>query len=138
MSDRVEAEGAFPLRAAGRAITVAGAIAAVGLTLWVGRGGSSLLLMVLFVGWVLGPFVGLLVAHSMSSRWSPLTRTTLYIVMLVVAVASVAVYADVAVRPRAQPAFMFLVVPLGSWLPILIAIPVAALVSRRSRRVDGA
>jgi hypothetical protein len=78
------------------------------------------------------------VAHSMSSRWSPLTRTTLYIVMLVVAVASVAVYADVAVRPRAQPAFMFLVVPLGSWLPILIAIPVAALVSRRSRRVDGA
>jgi hypothetical protein len=130
MSYRVEAEGQSPLRAASRAAAVAGAVGSVGLTLWVGRGGSSLVLMVLFVGWVLGPLMGLLVADRLSRRWSPATRVTLYIVMLIVAVASVAVYGDVAVRPRATPAFMFLVVPLCSWLLMLTAIPIAAFISR--------
>jgi hypothetical protein len=130
MNHRVEAEGGSPLGAAGRAFTVAAAFASVALTLWVGRGGSSLVLMVLFVGWVLLPSVGLLLADRMSVRWSPVTRTTLYIVMLVVAVASVAAYGAVAVRPRAQPAFVFLVVPLCSWMLMVIAIGVAAVVSR--------
>ena len=131
MHYQVEAEGRSPLRTAGRATAVAGAIASVGLTLWVGRGGSSLILMVLFVGWVLGPFVGLLVTDSRSRGWTPLPRATLYLVMLVIAVASVAAYGDVAVRPRATPAFMFLVVPLCSWLLMVIAIGIAAFVSRR-------
>jgi hypothetical protein len=128
MSDRVEADAGFPLRAAGRAAAMVGATASVGLTLWVGH--SGLVLMTLFVGWVLLPFVGLLVADRVSVRWSSLTRATLYVVMLVIAVASVALYADVAVRPRAQPAFMFLVVPLCSWVLMVVAIGIAAFVSR--------
>jgi hypothetical protein len=81
---------------------------------------------------VLGPFAGFLLADKMAVRWSPLTRKTLYIVMLVVAVASVAAYGAVAVRPRAQPAFMFLVVPLCSWMVMVGAIGIAAFVSRSS------
>ena len=131
MNDRVEAEGRSPLGAAGRAVTVVGAIASVGLTLWVGHSGP--LLMVLFLGWVLLPFVGLQVADWMSRHWSPLTRKTLYIVMLVIPVASVALYADVAVRPRAQPAFMFLVVPLCSWVVMVIAVGIAASIAGRGR-----
>ena len=132
MSDRAT-ESQSTAEAAGRAVTGAAAIAAVGLTLWVGRGGSSLVLMLLFAGWVLGPFVGLLVADKMSRRWSPLTRKTLYIVMLVVALASVAAYLAVAVRQPAQPAFMFLVVPPCSWLLMVIAIGIAAFVSDKRR-----
>jgi hypothetical protein len=128
MNNRVEAGGRSTLRAAGRAVTVLGAVVSVGLTLWVGRGG--LVLMVLFLGWVLLPFAGLLLADRMAVRWSPVTRKTLYIAMLVVAVGSVAAYADVAVRPRAQPAFMFLVIPLCSWAVTVIAIGVTAFVSR--------
>ena len=128
MNNRVEAEGRSSLRAAGLVATVAGAVGSVGLTLWVGHSGA--ILMVLFLGWVLLPFVGLQVADWMSRRWSPITRKTLYIVMLVIPVASVALYADVAVRPRAQPAFMFLVVPLCSWVLMVIAIGIAAFVSR--------
>lgn len=131
--NRVEAEGGSPLAAAGRALTVAGALASVALTLWVGRRGSSLILMVLFVGWVLLPFVGLLLADSMAVRWSRSTRTTLYVVMLVVAVASMAAYGAVAVRQPAQPAFMFLLVPLCSWVLMVIAIGIAAFVAGRSR-----
>ena len=132
MNHRLEAEGGSPLGAAGRAFTVAGAFASVALTLWVGRGGSSIVLMVLFVGWVLLPFAGFLFADRMAVRWSPVTRKTLYIVMIVVAVASVAAYGAVAVRPRAQPAFMFLVVPLCSWMVMVGAIGIAAFVSRSS------
>ena len=41
-------------------------------------------------------------------------------------------------RPRAKPAFVFLVVPLASWLLIAIVIPIAARMSGRlSRRGDG-
>ena len=86
--------------------------------------------MVLFVGWVLLPFVGLLFADKMAARWPPATRKTLYIVMLVVAVGSVAAYGAVAVRQPAQPAFMFLIVPLCSWVLMVIAIGIAAFVSR--------
>jgi len=132
MNHRLEAEGGSPLGVAGRAFTVAAALASVALTLWVGRGGSSLVLMALFVGWVLGPFAGFLLADKMAVRWSPLTRKTLYIVMLVVAVASVAAYGAVAVRPRAQPAFMFLVVPLCSWVLMVGAIGIAGFVARSS------
>src|SRR6476660_3996406 len=98
MSNQVEAQGRFPLRPVGLLAAAIAVVTSVCLTLWVGRRSSSLVLIVLFVGWVLGPFAGLLGADRMSRRWSPLTRTTLYIVMLVVAVASVAAYGAVAVR----------------------------------------
>jgi hypothetical protein len=77
MHHPVEGEGGFPLATAGRALTVAGAFAFVPLTLWVGRHGSSLILLVRFVGWVRLPFVGLLLAEMMAVRWSPVTRKTL-------------------------------------------------------------
>jgi hypothetical protein len=53
--------------------------------------------------------------------------------MLVVAVGPVAAYGAVAVRRPAQPAFMFLVVPLCSWVLMAIAIGIAAFVSGRAR-----
>jgi hypothetical protein len=133
MDHRTEANDQSPLRAAGRVATVAGAVAAVALTLWVGRGGSSLVLMVMFVGWVLAPFGGLLAAERMSGRLSQLTSATLSVVMLVVPLASVALYLDVAVRPRAQSAFMFLVVPPCSWVVMVIATGTASLFSGRRR-----
>jgi hypothetical protein len=120
-------------------ITVpAGAVASAGLTVYVGRGGSSYILMGLFVAWVLSPFVALAVANAVSRSWPAATRAALYGAMLVVPLVSLAFYADVAFGPpRPQPAFLFLVVPLGSWLLVAIAIGIAALLSeRRSRRGD--
>jgi len=53
---------------------------------------------------------------------------TLHIVTLVLTLGSLAIYGDVALRPpRSTPAFMFIVVPLGSWLLMTIVVSIAAL-----------
>ena len=119
---------------------VAGAGGSVGLMLWVGRRNPSRILLVLFAIWVLSPFLALALADIVSKRWSPLTRATLHGVMLILTLGSLALYGDVALRPpRATPAFVFLVVPLASWLLMANVVPMAALASgRRSRRDAGA
>jgi len=89
---------------------------------------------------VLSPFLALAVADNVSKRWSIVTRTTLHSVTLIVTLGSLGIYGDVAFGlARSQPAFMFLVVPLGSWLLMTIVLPLTAFVSgRRSRRGAGA
>jgi hypothetical protein len=123
------------LRAAGLIAVLAGAVGSVGLMLRAGQRTPRLLLVIFFF-WVLSPFVALVWADVVSKRWSALTRATLYGVMLVVALGSLAIYGNDALRPRkAQPAFVFVLVPPASWLLIAIVVPVAALISgRRSRR----
>jgi hypothetical protein len=122
------------MRRAALIAVVAGAVGSTALTVYVGRGGSSHILMGLFVLWVLSPFVGLTVADVVSQSWPMAARATLYGAMLVVTLVSLACYGDVAFGPpRPQPAFMFLVVPLGSWLLGAIAAGIAALLSRRRR-----
>ncbi len=105
---------------------VVGALGSVGFMLWVGHRNPSRLLIGLFVIWVLSPFMALLLANIVSKRWSVITRATLYGVMLILTLISLAFYGDVVWRPRPQPAFMFLVVPFGSWLLMTIVISIAA------------
>jgi hypothetical protein len=126
------------LRAVALTAVVAGALGSVGLMLWVGHRNPSRVLLALFVIWDLSPFIALALADMVSQRWSVLTRATLYGVMLILALGSLAFYGDVVWRPRPQPAFLFLVVPLGSWLLMTIVVPMAALISGRlSRRGAG-
>jgi hypothetical protein len=96
--------------------------------------------MALFTLWVLSPFAALCLADRASKSWPVLTRATLYSLMPVVTLGSLAIYADVALGPpRPKPASVFLVVPLASWLLIAIAVPSAAFLSGRlARRGDGA
>jgi hypothetical protein len=128
------------LRAAALIAVLAGAVGSFGLMHHAGRRNDSRILLVLFTIWVLSPFVALVLADVVSKRWSVLTRATLHSVMLVLTLASLAIYGDVALGPpRAKSAFVFVVVPPASWLLIAIAVPIAALISgRQSRRSDGA
>jgi hypothetical protein len=128
------------LRGAALIAVLAGAVSSLGLMLHAGRRQKSLILIGLFIVWELSPFVALVYAHVASKHWSVLTRTTLYSLMLVLTLCSLGIYGDVALGPpRAQTAFVFLVVPLASWLLIAIVLPIAALISgRQSRRGDGA
>ena len=122
------------LHAVALTAAVAGAGGSVGLMLWVGHRNPSRILLVLFAVWVLSPFMALLLANMVSKRWSVLTRATLYGVMLILTLSSLAFYGDVVWRPRPQPAFVFLVVPVGSWLLMTIVVPVGALISGRLSR----
>jgi hypothetical protein len=111
---------------------LAGAAGSVSLTLYVGRHNNSRLLMLFFAGWVLSPFVALVWASLASKSWLDLRRVTLYSVVLVITLGSLLIYGYVAFGPpRAQTAFVFLVVPAVSWLLIAIALPMAAVLAGR-------
>ena len=127
------------LRRAAVIAVLAGAAGSLGLMFRAGRRQNSRILLVLFAIWVLSPFIALVRANVVSKRWSNLTRATLYSVMLVLTLGSLAIYGDVALGPpRAKTAFVFVVVPPVSWLLIAIVVPTAALISRRrSPRSDG-
>jgi hypothetical protein len=119
------------LRTMARLAVVVGAIGAVALMLYVGRRNQHYWLLVLFVGWDVAPFLALGFADLYAVRWSAATRTTLYVVTLLVTVVSLGVYLDVVVRPRPQPAAPFLIMPAVSWLLMLTAVPLAFYMSGR-------
>ncbi len=78
-------------------------------------------------------------ANIASKCWSVLTRVSLYGVMLLVSLSSLAIYEADALWPRdSQGAFVFIAFPPASWLLSAIVVSIAAFISgRRSRRADG-
>ena len=126
--------GATSLKRAALAATLLGAIGSLVFMLRAGEHTPRFLLLI-FVVWVLAPFVALVVAHVLSKRWAPPIRTTLYAVMLCISLASLAVYADDARgHRRPQAAFVFVLVPPVSCLAIAIALAAAVLTSRTRSR----
>ncbi len=130
-----KADGGFVyVRTAALIAVLAGAVGSAGLLLRAGQR-TSRLLLVIMVLWVLAPFMALVLAEVISKRWAVVVRKTLYGVMLVLTLGSLVVYVDDALRPRkAQAAFVFVVVPLVSWIVMAIAVPLAAILSRRRSR----
>lgn len=121
------------LKAMALLAVVVGAVGSLGWMFYAGRRNPSLFLMALFTGWVLSPFVALWVATVYSKRWSSLTRVALYSLMLLIPMGSLIVYSGALSPPGTKPAFVFLVIPLLSWLLMTTVIPsVEFLVRRRS------
>ena len=119
------------LRGAARIAVVSGALGSLALMLLAGRS-TPRLLLVGFVGWILSPFVLLAWAERVAERWWALTRTTLYVVTIAIAVSSLAIYGTVVARSAGSPRGpAFVAVPPASWLLMAAALGIAALVSRR-------
>lgn len=114
------------LRCTAQVALVVGALGSVALMLYVGHRNQSVILMVLFAGWVLAPFAALAWADR-SPKFSPASgRATLQVLMLLLALVSLAAYARVAFgAPLARPAAPFLLVPLGAWLLLALILPLA-------------
>jgi hypothetical protein len=111
-----------------------GAAASIGLMLLAGSRQRSLVLIGLFVGWVLSPFAAAAWAGVVSGGWPSFTRATLYCLMFLLTLVSLAMYDGILPMPSgSRPAAVFLIVPLGSW--VLIAI--AAFAGRRWMRATG-
>jgi hypothetical protein len=111
---------------------LAGAGVSLAFMLRAGHRQSSRILVLLFGTWVLFPFMTAVWAHVFSKRWTVVVQTRLYVVMLVVTLASLPIYGGVAFgNLRAKVGFVFLVVPVASWLVIAIAVSIAMVVSRR-------
>src|SRR5438094_7823186 len=120
-----------PLRTAARVAVAAGGVGSIGLMLRVGQR-TPRFLLVLFFFWVIAPFVALIAADALSTRWSVMTRATLYGLMLAITAGSLAMYGRVAFGPaRSQPAATFVMVPPVSVLLTAIALSIAQSASRR-------
>ena len=131
MSRNSERRSLRQLRTLGELVMLAGAAASIGLLFHASQRRPPLL-MVIFVIWVLSPFMILLFVDKLSKGWSNLTRATLYSLMIVVPLASLAIYFYDAERPRlAQAAFVYVIVPPASCLLMAIVVPAAALLGRR-------
>ena len=127
----------FPLKAfriMALVILIAGAVVSVALTRHAGRHNKSVILPLMFISWVLSPFIALLVANSMSARWPVTVRVILYFLMILIAIGSLVVYSGIFSSAGAKPAGVFLIVPLLSWLLIVIVIPVTLVISRRNNK----
>jgi len=101
-------------------VLVAGALGSLDLTLKAGHNNKSFILVALFVIWVLSPFIIFLIANIASRRWSFLARVMLYILTIFITVGSLVGYSGALTPPGAKPAGVFLIVPLLSWVLIVI------------------
>ena len=125
-------------RTAARVACGAGALGSLALMLYAGRHNTHRLITALFIVWVLAPFASLALADFRSGGWPALTRRALYGVTILVALASVALYAANAVWPRKeQAAFVYVAVPPATWLASAVVLAIAAMASRASARKNG-
>jgi len=123
------------LRAIAFTALVIGAIGSLGFWIYAAKHPPPLLI-VLFVVWVLSPFVVLGIGHVVAKRWAPSTRAALYWATLLVTVASIVIYADDAVSHRtAHPAAVYVVVPPASWVVSVVAIGVGAWIAKRKQKL---
>ena len=121
------------LRATSLVALIIGALGSLGLWVHAAQHPPPLII-VLFVVWVLSPFVVLGMGHVVAKRWAPSTQAALYWVTLLVTVASIAIYADDAVAHRtAHPAAVYVVVPPTSWLVSVVALGVGAWIAKRKQ-----
>ena len=116
-------------------MVVTGAGYSLILVLHAGRHNNSVLLPVLFVGWVLSPFMGLLIATVIAKGWPVNKRVILYIAMIIITLGSLVSYSGVLSPPGTKLTGVFLIVPLLSWIITAIVIWMAALRSPKSNIV---
>jgi phosphate/sulfate permease len=110
-----------PLRILALVVAVVGALGSLAMMFHAGRNNKSVLLMALFTAWVVSPFLVLILAAGIFKRWPFSVRKKLYILMLMVAAVSLVGYSGILSPPHTKPAFMFLVIPLLSWIVMTIA-----------------
>jgi len=118
-----------------RVAIIVGAAGSLALLLYGGRSNTHLLITLGFIAWVLAPFALLALAERRSGHWSPRAQTTLRAMTLLIAAASLAIYAyRAAFPPRTAGAFLFVIVPPVSVVLVLVALAIASLMSRPSRK----
>jgi hypothetical protein len=108
-----------------------GSLASVVLVLYAGRHNTSGFLNILFSGWVLSPYIGLLIANRISGKWHILTRTILSWLMILISVVSILCYCGIFRLSGTKPAFIFLIIPFVSWILIVAEMVINSIISRK-------
>jgi hypothetical protein len=122
------------LRRLALAAAAIGGAGSVAYLLQSGRRNSELILLVtMFSIWVISPFLVLFRTILKSDRLTQTVQTTLYILTMGLALASLAIYSRlIDVKPAGSPnTFLFVAVPPVSMLVIAVAMFIAAVRSRK-------
>ena len=101
-------------------VAIFGAIGSLYFMFKAGRNQKSILLIAFFTAWVLSPFAGLFLATKTSYGRIIPDRTTLYWLMIILAIGSLVAYSGVLTPSGTKGAFIFLVAPFASWVVIVI------------------
>lgn len=104
------------LRAMVFGMVIAGALSSLIKTIQAGRNNKSVLLITLFVIWVLSPFTILFIANLISKKWSFPAQRKLYLLSTFMVIVSLIAYSGLWTPPDTKNAFIYLIVPLLSWL----------------------
>jgi hypothetical protein len=112
-------------------VVLTGAVGSLVLTFHSGHKNNALIYTLLFAVWVLSPYIAFLMSDVISKSWSVLCRSALYCLIVVLTLGSLLCYSGVLNLRGTKPAFVFLVVPLISWLLLFILIPINEKLSRR-------
>jgi hypothetical protein len=121
------------LRSVALIVVAAGTIASEALVIRAG-GRSQPVLSVLFIIWILLPFVALAWANVVSKSWLAPVRISLYFTTIVIALGSLAFYGGVILPRAGSPrAFVFVMGPLASWAVMLIVVPLSTAISRKRK-----
>ena len=95
---------------------IVGAFLSVKIVLYTGRKNTSFILPILFMLWVLSPFLLLFIANLFSKYWKEISTKMLYSLMILLSIGSVFCYSGGLQLPsNSKPAFIFLIVPFISW-----------------------
>ena len=113
-------------------ILFAGGVVSAWFTYDAGKDNHSLLLKILFLIWILSPFVALIRIYSISGQWSAIRRGIVYNLMLFVAFVSMVAYSGEWNLPGMKPAFLFLLVPLFCWALMIVAYFIVNIGRRKS------
>lgn len=119
------------LRSMALIVVLTGAVGSLVLTFYAGHKNNSLLLTLLFAVWVLSPFIAFLMSDVISKSWSVFARSALCYLMVVLTIAAILCYSGVLKLPGTKPAFVFLIVPLISWILLVILILLNERLSKR-------
>jgi hypothetical protein len=111
----VDSKSVRVLHAIAVLMVLAGAAGSLGFTLYTGSHNPSVVLVLLFAGWVVSPFIALLLINVITKRWEVFDRLVLYGLMVMLTIGSMVIYSGLWSPPNAKTAFVFLVVPLLSW-----------------------
>ena len=101
-------------------ILLAGAAGSIVFTLNAGRNNSSVLLQLLFLGWVISPYLALLAFHFYSRLWQSISDAFYLRMTGFITLFNTVVYSGIFSPKGMKPAFVFLVVPLISWMTIAV------------------
>lgn len=96
------------------------------------RKGPTPLLIVLFVIWVLSPYVLLVAARLFAKRWPPRSRSWIHLAAVVVAAVSLVAYGAAALGPSEPKTAVFVLVAPVCWLITAIGVAIGAVSARRS------